>query len=184
MRTRIFLEGRDAHQPLDLQPVLTAAPLHEGHRLARVDAGLLLLQPGIDLDVEARAPALLVHLLGQFPGDLFAVDRLDDVEQRHRLLGLVGLQRADQMQFDVGEFRLQRRPFALRLLHPVFAEDALAGLDHRADVILAESLGDGDQRDRARLAPGLFSAFAILPRTSSRRATASCIEVSHGCPRS
>ena len=44
----------------------------------------------------------LRDLLGQRGGDLLAVDRLDDVEQRHRLARLVGLQRPDQMQLDVG----------------------------------------------------------------------------------
>ena len=94
----------------------------------------------------------LADLLGKLGGDLFAVDGLDAVEQRHRLLRLVGLQRADQVQFDVGEFLLQRRPFALRFLHAVFAEDALAGLDDRTDVGGLEGLRDGDQRHRARLA--------------------------------
>ena len=50
-------------------------------------------------------------------------------------LRLVGLQRADQMQLDVGKACLQRRPFALRLLHAVLAEDALAGLEDRPDVV-------------------------------------------------
>ena len=59
------------------------------------------------------------------------------------------------MQFDVGERVLQRRPFALRFLHAVFAEDALAGLDDRADIGGVEGLGDRDQRHRAGFAAGL-----------------------------
>jgi hypothetical protein len=56
-----------------------AAASDEVDGLLRADAGLLLFQPGIDLDVEARAPALLFDLLGQFLRNLVAVDRLDDI---------------------------------------------------------------------------------------------------------
>ena len=89
------------------------------------------------------------HLPGELGGDLVAIDRLDDVEQRHCLLRLVGLQRSDQMQFDIGKFGLEDRPFRLGLLHPVFAEDAVAGFEQRPDGSGFESLGDGDERHRA-----------------------------------
>ncbi len=42
-------------------------------------------------------------------------------------LHLVGLQRPDQVQGEIGKFLAQRREFRLRLLHPVLAEDAMAG---------------------------------------------------------
>ena len=45
------------------------------------------------------------HLGPQHAGELVAVDRLDDVEQRHRLARLVGLQRPDEVQFDVRDTR-------------------------------------------------------------------------------
>ena len=50
------------------------------------------------------------------------------------------------MQLDVGKLFFQRRPFALRFLHTVFAEHALAGLDHRADSIGVECLGHSNER--------------------------------------
>ncbi len=114
-----------------------------------------VFQPGVDLDIELWRAPLPGHLLGEFGGDLFAVDRLDDIEQRYGFLGLVGLQRADQMQLDVGKFCLQRGPFALRLLHAVLAEDALAGFDHRADDVGIECLGDGDKGNAACRTIGL-----------------------------
>ncbi len=58
---------------------------------------------------------------------------MNGVEQRHRLLRLVGLQRADQVQRDAVVLGQQRRPFGLGLLHAVFAEHALTGRDHRLD---------------------------------------------------
>ncbi len=93
--------------------------------------------------------ALPGDLLRQLGGDLLAVDRLDHIEQRHRFLRLVGLQRADQMQLDIGKFGLQSGPFALRFLHAVFAEHALPGLDDRPDLVGIEGLRHGDQRHRA-----------------------------------
>ena len=56
------------------------------------------------------------------------------------------------MQFDIREFSLQVRPFSLRLLDAVFAEDALSGFDDRADDGGIERLGDGHQRHRAAFA--------------------------------
>ena len=83
-----------------------------------------------------HAPAF-VALRRQGVGQLRPVQGLDHVEQRHRLLDLVGLQRPDQVQFQVGKFAFQRRKFALRLLHPVLAEQALAGRQGFADAGLA-----------------------------------------------
>ena len=65
-------------------------------------AGLLRFGADIDLDQQARRPPLPRHLLGERRGQLVAVDGLDDVEQRDRVPGLVGLQRADQVQLDIG----------------------------------------------------------------------------------
>jgi hypothetical protein len=86
------------------------------------------------------------------------------IEEGHGLLRLVGLQRADQMQFDLGEFLLERRPFGLCLLHTVLAEDALAGLNDGTYRFFAEGLGDGDEHDGTRLALRLLlGAGDFLP---------------------
>ena len=72
-----------------------------------------------------RRPALR-HRLGERGDQRRPVDRMDRVEQGDRLLGLVRLELADQVQADVGMALAQRRPLGLRLLHPILAEIALA----------------------------------------------------------
>ena len=47
--------------------------------------------------------SLLGDLLGQRLAQARPIDRMNGVEQRHRLLRLVGLQRPDQMQLDAGD---------------------------------------------------------------------------------
>ena len=49
------------------------------------------------------------------------------------------------MQLDAGMLGLERRPFRFRLLHPVLAEHAMAGGDHRPDRLGAERLAHRDQ---------------------------------------
>ena len=85
-------------------------------------------------------------------GDLLAIDRLDHVESLDRLVRLVALQRADEMQFDGFADRCgasaQVRPFGLRLLHPILAEhDLPAVADRRPYRVGGEGLGDRHQRD-------------------------------------
>jgi hypothetical protein len=82
---------------------------------------------------------------------------MDGIEQRHRFLGLVGLQRADQVQRDPGMLGLKRRPFGLRLLHAVLAEYALAGGDHRLDGLGLMRLRHRNQRHLRRIAGGLVA---------------------------
>ena len=67
---------------------------------------------------------------------------------------LVGLQRADQVQLEVGILGLQRGELLLRLLHAVLAEYALAHVQKLAHPVGAMGLGDGDQGDGSRIAAG------------------------------
>ena len=80
---------------------------------------------------------------------------MDAVEQRHRIVRLVGLQLADQMQRDLAVFRPRQQggPFLLRFLHPVFTEHPLSLSDQRRDGRGRMSLADRDQCDVLRLAP-------------------------------
>ena len=78
---------------------------------------------------------------------------MDRVEQGDRRLRLVGLELADQVQPHVrDDFRADRRPFLLRLLHAILAEHALAGGDQAEDRDGGLGLGDGDQGHLVRLA--------------------------------
>src|SRR5947207_5660169 len=76
---------------------------------------------------------------------------MNGVEQRDRFPRLVRLERADQMELEPGMANAQRRPFRLRLLHPVLAEYALASRNHRLDRLGAEGLGYRHKRDRGRI---------------------------------
>ena len=86
-------------------------------------------------------------------GDLGPVHGVDGIEQLHGLRRLVGLEGADQVQFEVRPAHLEGRPLGLGLLHPVLAEHPLPGLDDGNDLGPVEGLADGDQRHRLR-APG------------------------------
>ncbi len=79
---------------------------------------------------------------------------MDGVEKRNRILGLVGLQLADQVEAQAGNAGPQRGPLGLRFLHPILAEVALALGDQRLDRFGRLGLGDRDQGHRVRLAPG------------------------------
>ena len=78
---------------------------------------------------------------------------MDAIEQRHRLIRLVRLQPADEVQFDIGVRGAQIGPLGLRLLHPVLAEHALAGVNQRQDRLGALGLADRDQGDVGGRAP-------------------------------
>ena len=133
MHGRLLVEGRDAHQAVDGEPEGVAAERDEGLRLGRSDTGLLRLLAGVHLHEEARALAGARHFLGESARELRPVDGLDHVEQLNRLAHLVRLQRTDEVKLEAGMALLQRRPFRLRLLHAVLAEDALARGDRLLD---------------------------------------------------
>src|SRR5690606_5303539 len=76
MRAGVLVDRRDAHQALDRETMRVPASGEERQRLARIDARLLRLRAGVDLDVEAWRLALPAHLPGEFSGDLLAVDGL------------------------------------------------------------------------------------------------------------
>src|SRR5271154_102635 len=159
MRRLGFIRGRDAHQARNRQPVAVVAGGEEAVGVLRQHAGLLRLRPGIDLGEQHRAPALFGDLLGQRLGEAWPIDRMDGVEQNHRLLGLVRLQRADEMQFEAAIARAvtgkQWRPFGLGLLDAILAEHALPGSDDRLDRLGAKGFRDRDQRDGRGIAPGI-----------------------------
>ena len=58
------------------------------------------------------------------------------------------------MEFEIGIGGPQGRPLALGFLHPVLAEDALAGVQHRANVGRVEGLAYRDELDLHRVPPG------------------------------
>src|SRR5690606_33841590 len=117
-------------------------------------AALLLLGTDVDLYEARHAAASLVHCFSQRGDQTRPVERMDRIEQRHRLVRLVRLKLPDEMQRNARMPLAQHGPFALRFLHPVLAERALPGLDQRRDGLRSMGLADGDQRHLAPLAPG------------------------------
>ena len=59
----------------------------------------------------------------------------------------------------------QRRPFGLRLLHPIFAEDALAGGDQRRDRLAPWVLEMAISSRSIGSRPASAAAWAIAART-------------------
>ena len=154
MHGRLLVHRRNAHEALDRELQVVAAKRDEGLRFTRHDPGLLRLLAGIDLNEEFEAAALLRHFIGDGARDLLAVDAVNCIEEGNRFLCLVGLQWADQMQFYVGEFGSQRRPFALGFLHAIFAEYFLPCRNDGTDRIGVESFGNGNQLDAVRVTTG------------------------------
>jgi thiamine-phosphate pyrophosphorylase len=72
---------------------------------------------------------------------------MNGVEQCHRIVGLVRLQLADQVQADIGVRDDRFGPFALRFLHPVFAEMSVARRDQRRNLVYGARFRNRDQRD-------------------------------------
>ncbi len=100
-----------------------------------------------------QAP-LRLHRAGELLGEAGAVEAVDGVEQGERAIDLVGLQRTDEVQADVGVVGDQRAPAGLGLLHAVLAEDPLAGVEHRTHPVGRLHLGDGDEGHRPGRAAG------------------------------
>src|SRR4029077_1802758 len=148
MQGRLLVLGRDAHQPDDRQADPVAAIGDERIGVGRQDAGFLRFLAGIDLDVARQMPPAPFHLARQRLGQARPVDRLDDIAMRDRVLDLVGLQRPDQMQGQIGKFAAQAGKLGDRLLYPVLAEDPLAGLQRGTHAARRVGLADRDERYR------------------------------------
>ncbi len=141
---------RNAHQPLHGEAQSAATFGQESIRANRGDAGFLRLLACIDLDIESWRSAGPLDLVGELPCQPGPVEGLDDMEQRHRVANLVGLQRADESQFEtIGS----AAPPAGGLPHPVFSEDPLARRQHRLDGRPGLLFGDGGQGDGGGIAP-------------------------------
>ena len=81
-----------------------------------------------------QCAVLFVHLPFQRFGQFGAVYCLDDVEEADGVLGLVGLQVADKVEFEVRIFYTQGGEFFLRFLHSVFTEYAMSACSSSASI--------------------------------------------------
>ena len=146
-----FVHRGDAHQALERQAEGAA---FGDERVGVVDgaSGLLILVAGVHLNEDVRAAPDFFGDAGDGAGQFGAVDGVNGVEKLHRGAGLVGLQRADQVKLDIVEFLTEGGPFALRFLHAVFAEDAVAFIEDGFDAVERLNLADGDECDVFRVA--------------------------------
>ena len=88
---------RDAHQADDVQPV----PSRQRRTNSAASCGGTppsALLPVLTCTNSASRRSPPGHFLGELGGKLVAIDRVDRVEERHRIARLVRLQRADEMQ--------------------------------------------------------------------------------------
>ena len=170
-RRWLDVSGRQAHQAGYRNVGLANLGEEIGELLDRTPA-LLLFIADIDLHEARHALAHLVHRLGERLQKARPIKRMDTVKQRHRVFGLVRLQLTDEVQLGIRILLKQRGPFALRFLHAVFAEDTVADLKQRRDLLRRVRLAHCNQRDLfAFAARGLEHFGDVL---FDRRETSGC----------
>ena len=151
-----------------------AAARDETVCILRRDARLLVFLARIHLNEKPRQRLSLFARFHQRQRELLAVERVEHIEKRQRIVELVGLQGSDQMKFGIGKACAKRRPFRRRFLHAVLAEDALPGLDQGQDRFFAKGLRHRDERHVLRIAPRLtrrlFDAAANIGKARRRAA--------------
>ena len=144
VRSRALPETRNARRLLPRRAECTSSPAISSFNSSRhiatkafASAGITPAfcgsSPVLTCTNSSRRCALLRHFIGNRLGNFRPVNGVDRVEQRDRVGGLVRLQRADQMQFQIGEFSAQLRPLSLRLLDAIFAKHALASKQARGE---------------------------------------------------
>src|SRR5690606_18289518 len=137
----------------------------------------------IDLDEARDALPGASHLFGEDARELVAINTLDHIEKGDRFACLVGLQWANEMEFEVWVALTQSWPLVLGLLHPVFPEDTLSRHQKGLNGFGAKGFRDGDQlhliRRGTEALAGLFDPVADLFERDGR----TCSVVGHlGAP--
>ena len=84
------------------------------------------------------------------------IECFDHIEQFEGFPGLVRLQRPNEVQDEARVRSLQLRPFRLRLLYPVLAENPLTGADGRLDDFGRMGFRDADQGHALRVSACLL----------------------------
>src|SRR5208337_5393075 len=116
MRRGLIVNRRNAHEARNFEAVVLAAAFDKTIRLLRKYACLLWFGAGIDLDVKAGMASGFLDLTSERLGDLVPVDCLDHIEKGNRFMRLVGLQGADEVEFETRVAGFERRPFFQGLL--------------------------------------------------------------------
>ncbi len=150
----MLLRRRDRHQSDDIEFVGCLAVFDKGGRLLGQDSSLLRLCPCVHLHIDGKRPILRLHFFGEGKGNLWPVDGLNHIEQGDGVFGFVGLKRADEPKFGIGEAGFEPRPLGLALLDPVFSEHAVACIKQREDRFCVERFGHSSQTHIGRLPSG------------------------------
>jgi hypothetical protein len=152
MRRRLFALRRDAHQPGRGKTMFVSARGDEGIRFYRKNTSFLRFFPRVDLDVKyGRGGVRARALHGQLGREAGAIEGFDHIKQGKGIRDLVGLERANQMQFNIGVALTKVRPFSGSFLNPIFTKHAMAGLKRRRDRVNTVTLANSDQCYRLRI---------------------------------
>lgn len=160
MKRRLFINRRDAHQAADRQMIVIPAKANKFIHIARQDAGFLILSTRIDLHKTAYQPTGISDRARDGAGKLWAVDGFDHVEYFNGLSDFVGLQRPDEVQFDIAMAVPQGGPLVHRFLNPVFAKNTLSGIKGRQNPLSAKRFADSNKRDVIYASPGRNGGFS------------------------
>ena len=126
MRRRVALRRGDAHQPGERGAEAARQAAMKASASARATPDFCGSSP--IFTCTSRSGGGLPRLRRRRGiGQVRSVERFDDVGDAHGFARLVGLQAADDVQAKVRMGGAQCREFRGGLLHPVLAEDALAG---------------------------------------------------------
>ena len=145
-----FGQRSHRHQTRDLEVSDRCDRRPIRRQLAWLETSLGFLSRNVDLQQHVLRLAESISAAVDFLGQLGAVNRVDGVEKPHGVLGLVALQVADEVPNAAAEFL----DLAARFLDLVLAEVDLAGVGRGPDVLGTERLGNGDEADVGRVAPG------------------------------
>lgn len=155
MQGRLFIRRRYAHQALYIERPFLAATPQELVGVAGRDARLLRFLACVHLNEQARQPLSGASCFDEGFRQPGPIERVKDIEEFERLVQLVGLQGTDQMEFQIGKSLPQGWPFPRCFLDTVFAKDTLPFGQQGKNIVLVESLGDGDKNHVFRSTAGL-----------------------------
>lgn len=139
-------QGWDRHQADKIKAGLPGV----GDQLWQVidpASAFLRLIPDIDLNEAGRMPSGFDLRLGKRRNQRVAVDRVNDIEERDRILCLVRLELPDKVKLYVRKIGAQGWPFSLRFLHAVFAEPSVSRFEQRTNRGSVVGFRDGYQFD-------------------------------------
>jgi thiamine-phosphate pyrophosphorylase len=146
-------ERRDRHQSGERER-RSANRIHQFAHLADRAAALLFFLADVHLNVDSWTSRLPLRLFSEWAEKRRTIERVDRVEQPHRLRRLVRLETPDPVHSNTRIPLSQGRPFGERLLDTTFAKVALTGRDQFLDLLNRATLADGNQLDARGIATG------------------------------